>query len=503
MDRARILIADEDELLARSLSWLLKEQGYDVSLAPRGSRLQEQLDAHDPDLLMLDLLVDDRDDGGDGNGFGADGYQLLRDICADKRWRDMPVLVTSTLSSDQAISRLLESGASDFIGKPFNLRELVARISAQLRTRRQLLSARSDLYSTRAELASARAQVESGRKIVDILHEVTGDFSADELYNVLVRRVARALDVSHCSLILARSDDEVGLVAAAYEAQGLAQVEIHLERYPEIKTALATGKPVLIEDVDQSPLYNDVRLDWAAQGTLIPYRSVAALPFRLDGEQSGVIFLRTLLDEPPLRQADVEFAEMVIRAAVAAIRRAQLIEATRADRARLEVLALTDPLTHTHNRRALVERLTEELERARRYSLDLALLIVDLDHFKTVNDSYGHLVGDEVLRGVSAMLQREARAVDVVARYGGEEFVVILPETAAEGAIALAERIRERVCNSPPIPGGEYGWLRVTVSIGVATVPTSHANSPEELISLADQALYRAKAGGRNRVCVA
>jgi two-component system cell cycle response regulator len=150
-----------------------------------------------------------------------------------------------------------------------------------------------------------------------------------------------------------------------------------------------------------------------------------------------------------------------------------------------------------------VERLTEELERARRYSLDLALLIVDLDHFKTVNDSYGHLVGDEVLRGVSAMLQREARAVDVVARYGGEEFVVILPETAAEGAIALAERIRERVCNSPPIPGGEYGWLRVTVSIGVATVPTSHANSPEELISLADQALYRAKAGGRNRVCVA
>jgi two-component system cell cycle response regulator len=488
MDKARILIADEDELLSCSLSWLLKEQGYDVSRAPRGSRLMEQLAAYDPDLLMLDIL-----DGDDG---GTDSYQLLRDISADKRWRDMPVLVISTLPTDQAISRLLENGASDFVGKPFNVRELVARISAQLRSRQQLLSARS-------ELASARAQVESGRKIVDILHEVTGDFSSDELYNVLVRRVARALDISHCSLILARSDDEVGLVAAAYEAQGLAQVEIHLDRYPEIRTALATGKPMLIEDVDQSPLYNDVRLDWAAQGTLIPYRSVAALPFRLDGEQSGVIFLRTLLDEPPLRETDVEFAETVIRAAVAAIRRAQLIEATRADRARLEVLALTDPLTHTHNRRALVERLTEELERARRYSLDLALLIVDLDHFKTVNDSYGHLVGDEVLRGVSAMLQREARAVDVVARYGGEEFVVILPETAAEGAIALAERIRERICNSPPVPGGEYGWLRVTVSIGVATVPSSHANSPEELIALADEALYRAKAGGRNRVCVA
>jgi two-component system cell cycle response regulator len=493
MDKARILIADEDELLARSLSWLLKEQGYDVSLAPRGGRLMEQLDAYDPDLLMFDVA-------GDNSG---DRLQLLREVSADKRWRDMPVLVVSTLPADQAIPHLLESGASDFVGKPFNVRELLARIGAQLRSRKQLLTARSDLSSTRAELASARAQVESGRKIVDILHEVTGDFSSDELYNVLVRRVARSLDISHCSLILARSDDEVGIVAAAYEAQGLGQVQIHLDRYPEIRSALATGKPVVIEDVDQSPLYNDVRLDWAAQGTLIPYRSVAALPFRLDEEQSGVIFLRTLLDEPPLRQTDVDFAEMVIRAAVAAIRRAQLIEAARADRARLEVLALTDPLTHTHNRRALVERLTEELERARRYSLDLALLIVDLDHFKTVNDSYGHLIGDEVLRGVARTLQREARTVDVVARYGGEEFIVILPETAAEGAVALAERIRERVCSSPPIPGGEYGWLRVTVSIGVATVPTSYASSPDELIALADQALYRAKAEGRNRVCIA
>src|SRR5690606_35506419 len=131
---------------------------------------------------------------------------------------------------------------------------------------------------------------------------------------------------------------EVGIVAAAYEAQGIGHAEIHLDRYPEIRTALATGKPVVIEDVDQSPLDNDVRLDWAAQGTLIPYRSVAALPFRLDEEQSGVIFLRTLLDEPSLRQTDVEFAEMVIRAAVAAIRRAQLIEIARAERQRLEVL---------------------------------------------------------------------------------------------------------------------------------------------------------------------
>ena len=490
MDRARILIADEDDVLARTISWLLKEQGFDVTVTLGGERLLGALAEHEPDLLMFDVMMR-----------GVDGYDLLHRINADPRWRDMPVLVVSALPTDEATARLLSLGATDFVSKPFHVRELLARIRMQLRVRQELLHARSALRSTEVELDRVRAEAENRRKIVDILHEVTGDFSSEELYHILVRRVARALDISHCSLVLARPGDQVGVVAAAYEAPGLAHLEIRLERYPEIRAALETGEPVLIEDVDASALYNDVRLDWAAAGTLVPYRSVVALPFRLDGEQAGVIFLRTLLDEPPLARSDVEFADTVVRAAVAAIRRAQMIESTRADKARFEVLALTDPLTQTHNRRALMERLTSELERARRYALHLSVLMVDLDHFKAINDSYGHVVGDEVLRGVSRVLQREARAVDVVARFGGEEFLVVLPETGEEGAVALAERIRARVEETPPVTGGEYGWLRVTVSIGVATVPSPRVNSPEELIAVADEALYRAKAQGRNRVC--
>ncbi len=490
MDRPRILIADEDDVLARTISWLLKEQGFDVTVTLGGERLLEALAEHEPDLLMFDVMMR-----------GVDGYDLLHRINADPRWRDMPVLVVSALPTDEATARLLSLGATDFVSKPFHVRELLARIRMQLRVRQELLHARSALRSTEVELDRVRTEAENRRKIVDILHEVTGDFSSEELYHILVRRVARALDISHCSLVLARPGDQVGVVAAAYEAPGLAHLEIRLERYPEIRAALETGEPVLIEDVDASALYNDVRLDWAAAGTLVPYRSVVALPFRLDGEQAGVIFLRTLLDEAPLATSDVEFADTGVRAAVAAIRRAQMIESTRADKARFEVLALTDPLTQTHNRRALMERLTSELERARRYALHLSVLMVDLDHFEAINESYGHVVGDEVLRGVSRVLQREARAVDVVARFGGEEFVVVLPETGEDGAVALAERIRARVEETPPVTGGEYGWLRVTVSIGVATVPSPRVNSPEELIAVADEALYRAKAQGRNRVC--
>jgi two-component system cell cycle response regulator len=312
--------------------------------------------------------------------------------------------------------------------------------------------------------------------------------------------VARALNISHCSLILAGPGVGVGVVAAAYETPGLRQLEIRLERYPEIRAALERRQPVLIEDVDASPLYNDARLEWAASGTIVPVQSVIALPFQLDRQHAGVIFLRTLRGEQPLGRRDVEFADTVVRAAVSAIRRAQTIESTKADKARLEMLARTDPLTQLHNRRSLIERLSEEVERVRRYGLMLSVLMIDIDHFKAVNDTYGHLVGDEVLRGVARVLQREARTVDVVARYGGEEFVLVLPETGEDGATALAERIRQRVAEQPLLRGEQIDWVRVTVSIGTATMPSPRAHSPETLIAAADEALYRAKSQGRNRV---
>ncbi len=491
MDKSRILIADDDDLLASTLSWLLKEQGYDV-LIVRGAveRVLEQVRAMHPDLVLLDVPSP-----------VSDGAAVLEGLAGDEHWRDVPVLALSSQSVEDVAPQLLTLGASDVIAKPFHVRDLLTRVRVQLRSRRELLNARSALRNTEVELERAKSEAESRRKMVDILHEVTGDFSSEELYHILVRRVARALDISHCSLVLARPGDAVGVVAAAYETPGLRHLEIRLERYPEIRSALESRAPVLIEDVDVSPIYSQLRHEWAAAGTLVPFRSVIALPFRLDGEQAGVIFLRTVQGEPALGAADVEFADTVVGAAVSAIRRAQAIENTQADKQRLEILARTDPLTQIHNRRALMELLSAEVERARRYGLTLSLLMIDLDHFKLVNDTYGHPVGDEALRSTARVLQREARTVDVVARYGGEEFVVMLPETQEEGAVAVAERIRIRIAEQAILPGASYDKARVTVSIGVAAVPSARVNAPEDLLALADEALYRAKAEGRNRVC--
>jgi diguanylate cyclase (GGDEF)-like protein len=176
----------------------------------------------------------------------------------------------------------------------------------------------------------------------------------------------------------------------------------------------------------------------------------------------------------------------------------ETLETTMADNRRLEELATTDPLTRALNRRALADRLAIEMDRARRYASDLAILLIDIDFFKRVNDSAGHLAGDEVLRQIANCIQAAVRTVDIVARYGGEEFVVILPETSPTGAVTFAERLRMGIEAHEFIVGGLE--IRLTVSIGISTFPASDIASADDFFARADAAMYRAKQNGRNQV---
>jgi len=163
--------------------------------------------------------------------------------------------------------------------------------------------------------------------------------------------------------------------------------------------------------------------------------------------------------------------------------------------------ATTDPLTKLANRQELESRLAHEVDRARRYGHDLGLLVLDIDHFKRVNDTHGHAAGDEVLRRVASVLHESVRRVDLAARYGGEELVVVAPSTDLVGAAKLADRLRrlvERTFVTVPMEGGTHRDLSVTVSVGAAAL--ARGQDAGSLFAAADAALYRAKAGGRNRV---
>ncbi len=168
-------------------------------------------------------------------------------------------------------------------------------------------------------------------------------------------------------------------------------------------------------------------------------------------------------------------------------------------RAELEMQATHDGLTHLLNRHALEPRLKDEFQRAQRYREPLSVLMLDIDHFKRVNDSYGHLGGDACLIKLSAMLRKNARKQDIVARFGGEEFVLVLPHTEAEPAAMLAERIRRKMESMRISHDGQD--ICCTISIGIATI-AEHIADEKMLLELADQALYEAKENGRNRVCV-
>jgi diguanylate cyclase (GGDEF)-like protein len=201
-------------------------------------------------------------------------------------------------------------------------------------------------------------------------------------------------------------------------------------------------------------------------------------------------------------------AELLARCA-AMLRIKKLQDELRATQRKLEEQSITDSLTGLRNRRFFDERLHEEFGRAQRYSDPVSLIMLDLDHFKRVNDRYGHQVGDMVLREAAGLLKGSLRDPDIPARYGGEEFAVILPKTHVQGALAVAERVWRAIGNKlfrhshgdgpgagPPVE------LRVTVSLGVAFFPSKDITTAQLLVKFADEALYQAKNSGRNSICL-
>lgn len=180
---------------------------------------------------------------------------------------------------------------------------------------------------------------------------------------------------------------------------------------------------------------------------------------------------------------------------------ARRIEELEAENARLRELSLIDTLTGLHNYRYFLEQLDVEMERVRRTGAPCALLMIDLDLFKDVNDTHGHEVGNTVLKAAAATIKANTRVTDIACRYGGEEFAVILPATNLDGATRMAERIRRSIKRRPVTHAGVA--IPLTLSAGVACYGYTDRLSRAEFIELADSALYQAKRGGRDRVCSA
>jgi two-component system, cell cycle response regulator len=383
-------------------------------------------------------------------------------------------LVSRPLGELAAQARAIARG--DFASPPSGVRsrgELGELARAFERMRVELGEYLSALRSSRDELA---------RSMNRLGETLSSTHDLPKLLAVVLEAAVQARRARAGSLLLL-TPDRTALVREA--TFGLTHRE-PAERIPVGQgvagTVAATGRAMILA----SPAGNG--------GPEPAATSQVSVPLLAQGRVLGVLSLYDREDGEPFTLGDAEgLTAFAVQAAVA-IENVQL-------HAEAERLSVTDPLTGAWNYRYFKRRFEQEIERSRRFGRVLALLMLDIDHFKSVNDRFGHQRGDEVLVELARRVTGSVRDIDTFARYGGEEFVLILPETNLEGGLAVAEKLRLATRRTPFCGEGREG-VPLTVSIGVACFP-EHATSPEELLRAADEALYEAKLQGRDRVVTA
>ena len=379
------------------------------------------------------------------------------------------------------------------LARSFNT--MLARVTdmavADIETKESLAKLEADL-SLQSELKTVNARLEAHVVEMELLLEVSkavsGTLDLPEQLETLGRHVCDRLGISEFSVMLVDdATDQLVVEAVAGSAPRARGTRFHLGEGISGEAA-ARGQTLYVKDVSKDPRYLHYKSQTKSIGSFL------SVPLRSKGRILGVMnFNRPRFDAFTVQE--IRLAEAIAAQAALAIANARLYQQT------LE-LSFTDPLTGVPNRRQLFMRLENELSRCMRFGDPLSLLMIDLDHFKRINDAHGHTVGDGVLRGVALALRRSVRKIDIVARYGGEEFCVVLPRVGKPEAVEVAEKLRRAVgAASMPGPDGQAP-LSVTISLGVATLVVD-AEDVAGLIDKADGALYEAKRLGRDRVATA
>src|SRR2546427_862583 len=469
----RILLVGDAGARPDGLERFLVRGGFQVTEAAYPPPGPERPEPQPPDLLILSIAAKE-----------AGLAEVVRDLATAARFAGAPVIVLLADGGADAVADALQAGAQDAMAGPVHFGELRARLDTDLRLRHDLSEAQ-DAPRTRDLL-------------FDIFQEVSAALRPDEIFQTLVRRVGHAFGLTHCSFVLTAPGEDKGRVVAVYENPAIRDLRVELARYPEIQEAIRTERPVIIHDVHEHPLFESIRQRWIQQQLEVNVQSAVALPVFVQGRAAGVFFLRTVQGDPQLRSQDVGFANTMAQAAARVLEN----EERRAAIYRRQISAgVTDVLTGCASLDALDRRVRDEFERARRYSLRFALVVIDVDRLREVNERLGQPAGDRVLAEIGAMMQREIRAPDFVARYGGDEFALILPETDTHGGRQFVERLRQVVARHtfPDLGAGQGP----TLSAGVVAFPHSEVLRPEDLFTQVEAALERGKQHEPDRIGVA
>jgi two-component system, cell cycle response regulator len=441
---ARVLVVDDEHLCRSVIVEHLGRVGYEVFEAENGAAALELARDEPPDLIILDLCMP-----------GIDGFTVCRELRSRAQSRDTPILLLTALSDRDSKFEGLAAGADDFLAKPVFSAELLMRV-------RNLL-----------KIKFLKDQLDAVQNSVQQMLTPEAGEPADSTRVLLAVSEATRLELGAS---LAAEDYCLSFCVPAEALQSLQSFQpdvLILEPFPDIEHSFEVCRAMRARSRQRTV---PILLLSAALDSLT----------RLSAFEAGV---DEYLGRP------FHPAELVARLRSHASRHQEQRQLERRFHSAAQ-RAIRDGLTGAHNRAFFDQHLHYQCKLAARYHKPLSVIMLDLDHFKEINDSFGHPVGDDVLRKAVELIRGVTRSSDVLCRYGGDELALLLPDTGKADALFVAERIRSTLANP-----SHWSFIpaRVTASLGIATFGQD-ANAPGDLIDAADQALYRAKHAGRNRV---
>jgi diguanylate cyclase (GGDEF)-like protein len=435
------------------------------------------------DLVLIDLTRHAKGEGEDIRDNIKKVHLFLRQI------REMNattcVILTGNPVPLEKASELLREGVYDYVTTPISTKRLQKAITQGLKNREQAEAMIHSLEGANRQLLVEKDHLKAWSEQLSLIYEINqtlaGYLNVDELICSFGEGIKKLTPYDTLVIFLKRYDESDRVWVWAFPKQKqMAEKKALLKGLRE--ETMRWGNQFLF--AHQSDSEAIIQRD----GTEI------IVPFSVAGKNVGVLRMTREIGRNgpiPFDEDQARLLSMVITPLCLSLRNADMYQ-------RVNALASTDELTHVLNRRAFIHLLDREFKRFMRLRTPLALLLIDLDAFKQVNDRHGHLVGDVVLKETASLLKQSIREIDLLARYGGEEFVVVLPEGKPEQASLVAERIKGIV--ETHIFNKQKSPIRLTVSIGMALLPSSRAASAEDLFHLADLALYCAKKRGRNRI---
>ena len=449
---ARVLVVDDILSNVKLLEAKLSAEYFEVVSAYNGQEALTKVEEQEPDIVLLDVMMP-----------GMDGFEVCRRIKNNPKTAHLPVVMVTAL--DQPSDRVagLDAGADDFLTKPVDDAALFARVRSLVR-----LKMMTDELRLREATGQNMGLVDPAETLVE------------------------ASPTGRLLIIEDRPESVAWFTSALTPANEVSSADT----FEEALVRVRGGDFDLIVVSLGLRGFDGLRL--CSQLRSLPEgRNVPILVLVSDGDRRKLTqALEMGVNDYLTRPVDKN--ELTARV------RTNLRRKRYADKLRHNVqlsleMAITDQLTGLHNRRYMSRHLDTLIAGAHRSGKPISFVIMDIDHFKSVNDTYGHDIGDEVLREFAGRISANVRGIDLACRYGGEEFVVVMPDTDTAFAYTVAERLRKSVEETPFVISRDPGKLKVTISIGIAD-SAGKTDSADALLHRADQALYRAKREGRNRV---